>query len=213
MSPHQARRPLRRLRQRHQLSLREASERAGLSGSFLSAVERGGSGASIANLQRLAAAYGTTLPGPFGASNATGPRTARTRARSLPRPGNHLRAVLQILLGAKLEDGVDAHALEASDFCLQAGSVVDLRDAKVQAALGTNVGELAINFRSMTSGPAPTQMLGERCAASTRIDGLLFDSPAMPGKANLAVLEAALSLLGSSLAVNDPANNLFDSLP
>lgn len=92
-------------------------------------------------------------------------------------------------------------------------AVVDLRDAKVQAALGTSAGELAMNFRSVTSGPAATQMLGERCAASTRIDGLLFDSPAMPGKANLAVLEAALNLLGASLAVNDPANSLFDSLP
>jgi RES domain len=90
-------------------------------------------------------------------------------------------------------------------------SVVDLRDPKVQAALHTDSGELAINFRS-SAAPA-TQELGERCAASGRIDSLLFDSPAMPGKANLAVFEAALTKLGSSLAVNDPANNLVDSLP
>jgi len=55
-------------------------------------------------------------------------------------------------------------------------------------------------------------VLGERCAASGRIDGLLFDSPAMPGKANLAVFEASLTKLGSFLAVNDPNNNLVDSL-
>lgn len=69
-----------------------------------------------------------------------------------------------------------------------------------------------MNFRSVTSGPAATQMLGERCAASTRIAGLLFDSPAMPGRANLAVLKAALNLLEASFVVNDPAN-LFASLP
>ena len=56
-------------------------------------------------------------------------------------------------------------------------------------------------------------MLGERCAASGWIDGLVFDSPAMPGKANLAVFEASLTKLGSFLAVNDPTNNLVDSLP
>ncbi len=92
-------------------------------------------------------------------------------------------------------------------------AVVDLRDPKVQALLRTNSGELALNFRSATSAPAPTQLLGERCAASGRIDGLLFESPAMSGKANLAVLEAALRVLGSSLAVNDPTNRLSDSLP
>jgi RES domain-containing protein len=90
-------------------------------------------------------------------------------------------------------------------------AVVELRDPKVQAALRTSSGELALNFRS--SAPAATQELGERCAASGRIDGLLFDSPAMPGKANLAVLEASLTKLGSFVTVNDPNNNLVDSLP
>jgi RES domain-containing protein len=47
-------------------------------------------------------------------------------------------------------------------------AVVDLRDPKVQALLHTSSGELAMNFRS--SAPAATQELGERCAASGRID-------------------------------------------
>jgi RES domain-containing protein len=92
-------------------------------------------------------------------------------------------------------------------------AVVDLCDPKVQMILQTNSAEIVMNFRSITSGSAPTQLLGERCLASGRIDGLLFDSPAMPGKTNLAVFEAALAVLGSSLAVNDPSNNLLDSLP
>ena len=104
-----------------------------------------------------------------------------------------------------------ATAIVPVEFDLKA--VVDLRDPKVLTLLQTNSAEIAMNFRSIMPGPAPTQVHGERCAASGRIDGLLFDSPALPGKADLAVFEAAVPLLGSSLAVNDPANNLFDSLP
>ncbi len=43
------------------LTLREAAERSGLSASFVSAVERGISGASVSALRRLLDAYGTTL--------------------------------------------------------------------------------------------------------------------------------------------------------
>jgi DNA-binding transcriptional MerR regulator len=69
-------RPLRRLRHELGLSLREASERSGLSFSFLSALERSMTGASIATLQRLVAAYGTTLQELFG---VTEPGDARAR--------------------------------------------------------------------------------------------------------------------------------------
>jgi RES domain-containing protein len=92
-------------------------------------------------------------------------------------------------------------------------AVIDLRDPNVQTTLQTSSAEIALNFRSLAAGPAPTQVLGERCCISGQIDGLLFESPAMPRKANLAVFEAALILLRSSIAVNDPNNNLFDSLP
>jgi DNA-binding transcriptional MerR regulator len=56
---------LRRLRAERGLSLRDASRRAGVSVSFLSALERGVSGASVSTLQRLTAAYGTTMLGLF----------------------------------------------------------------------------------------------------------------------------------------------------
>ena len=104
-----------------------------------------------------------------------------------------------------------ATAIVPVQFDLKA--VIDLRDLRVQKILRTNSRELAMNFRSITGQPTRSQRLGEHCAASGRIDGLLFDSPAMPGKTNLAVLEAALIALGSSLTVNDPANHMLDSLP
>jgi RES domain len=104
-----------------------------------------------------------------------------------------------------------ATAIVPVQFHLKA--VIDLGDPDVQTVLHTNSAEIAMNFRSVMPRPAPTQLLGERCSASRQIDGLLFDSPAMPGKADLAVLEGTLRVLGSSLVVNDPVNNLVDSLP
>lgn len=52
---------LRELRSSHGLSLRQAAARSGLSVSFISAVERGATRASIATLQRLTSAYHVTL--------------------------------------------------------------------------------------------------------------------------------------------------------
>src|SRR4051812_21843113 len=58
---------LRRLRTRVHKTLKEISETTGLSISFISALERGGSGASVASLRRLAGAYGVTMRELFGA--------------------------------------------------------------------------------------------------------------------------------------------------
>ena len=66
-------RPLRRLRHERGLSLRAAASRAGLSTSFLSSLERGTTGASIASLQRLTAAYGTTIAELYGPGDVAGP--------------------------------------------------------------------------------------------------------------------------------------------
>jgi RES domain-containing protein len=94
-------------------------------------------------------------------------------------------------------------------------AVVELRDSAVHKLLQTDSVELSINFRSVPAGAprAATQILGERAAASLRIDGLLYESPARPGHFDLAVIEAALRPLGSSLVVNDPNNKLSDALP
>ncbi len=58
---------LRRLRVRAHKTLKEVSEATGLSISFISALERGGSGASVASLRLLAEAYGVTMRELFGA--------------------------------------------------------------------------------------------------------------------------------------------------
>ncbi len=58
---------LRRLRVKAHKTLKEVSEATGLSISFISALERGGSGASVASLRSLAGAYGVTMRKLFGA--------------------------------------------------------------------------------------------------------------------------------------------------
>jgi len=95
-------RRLRRLRASRRLSLREASERTGLSVSFLSALERGVSGASVATLQRITAAYGTTLLELFGRA-ASGARTRLVRAdeRQVLRMGDAEVRIEQLAQGAR----------------------------------------------------------------------------------------------------------------
>jgi len=97
---------------------------------------------------------------------------------------------------------------------LELRSVVDLRDRINQRILRTNAAELLFNFRSlgMKAPPAATQLLGDGVAASARIDGLIYESPAYPGHNDLAVIESALAVLGSSLVVNDPGG-VADRLP
>jgi DNA-binding transcriptional MerR regulator/quercetin dioxygenase-like cupin family protein len=58
---------LRRLRVRAHKTLKEVSAATGLSISFISALERGGSGASVASLRLLAGAYGVNMREVFGA--------------------------------------------------------------------------------------------------------------------------------------------------
>jgi len=58
---------LKRLRARAHKTLKEVSKATGLSISFISALERGGSGASVASLKLLAGAYGVSMRELFGA--------------------------------------------------------------------------------------------------------------------------------------------------
>ncbi len=91
-------------------------------------------------------------------------------------------------------------------------AVIDLRLSKVQKLLKTTAAEINANFRTFLSSPAPSQVFGEACAATQRIDGLLYESSARPGHHNLAVIERALRPLRSRLIVSDP-NGLSDTLP
>jgi transcriptional regulator with XRE-family HTH domain len=68
---------LRVIRNRRRQTLREVAERAGLSESFLSQVERGRASASVASLRRIADALGIAISDLFQPDEASRPRVLR----------------------------------------------------------------------------------------------------------------------------------------
>ena len=139
-------RPLRRLRIEHGMSLREASSRAGVSISFLSALERGMTGASVATLQRLTAAYGTTMlelvdGTPF---SAEAPRLVRAdrrrwldvgsgqvRIEQLAEGARQLEPQLFVLAPGATSDGAYAHDGEEFLYVLAGAVTVWVGDREV----------------------------------------------------------------------------------
>jgi transcriptional regulator with XRE-family HTH domain len=72
---------LRTLRRARRLTLREIADRASLSESFVSQLERGQSGATIQSLQRISDALGVDVSDLFAEDGPTGPRILRRDAR------------------------------------------------------------------------------------------------------------------------------------
>jgi len=98
---------LRRLRQQAGLRLAQAAQRAGVSPSFLSGVERSLATASVATVQRLAAAYGSNVLELFGLPS---------QPNRLLGPGD--RQVLEAHPGVRVELlSTGATRLEAMLFC------------------------------------------------------------------------------------------------
>jgi DNA-binding transcriptional MerR regulator len=139
-------RPLRRLRIQHGLSLREASARAEVSVSFLSALERGMTGASVATLQRLTAAYGTTMLELVGAARppADAPRLVRAgqrraldigsgqvRIEQLAEGARQLEPQLFVLAPGATSDGAYAHDGEEFLYVLAGAVTVWVGDHEV----------------------------------------------------------------------------------
>lgn len=85
---------LRVLRVRRRLTLREVADRAGLSESFLSRLERGRTSVSIASLQRIAAAVGVEVSDLFGSEGETSHRVVRRGARDTVAFGTLARKAL-----------------------------------------------------------------------------------------------------------------------
>jgi DNA-binding transcriptional MerR regulator/quercetin dioxygenase-like cupin family protein len=133
---------LRSLRERQDLSLREAADRSGLSVSFVSSLERGASGASVATLQRLTAAYGTTLAGLFAQAGASpgnrlvtaGDRPVlrlggeAVRIEQLARGSTQLEPQLFVLAAGASSDGSYAHAGEEFLYLLSGAATVWVGD-------------------------------------------------------------------------------------
>lgn len=82
---------LRRLRLKAHKTLKDVSEATGLSISFISALERGGSGASVASLRLLADTYGTNMRELFGADLDQSTPLVRQAERPVMRWDNNVQ--------------------------------------------------------------------------------------------------------------------------
>jgi DNA-binding transcriptional MerR regulator/mannose-6-phosphate isomerase-like protein (cupin superfamily) len=82
---------LRAFRREQGLTLREAASRSGLSTSFISSLERGVSGASVATLRRLLEAYGRTVGDLLRGAAPSGSRRVRPSDRRVLDAGRGIR--------------------------------------------------------------------------------------------------------------------------
>ena len=82
---------LRAARLERRLTLRSAASSAGLSASFVSALERDVTGASLSTLKRLTGVYGTTVAGLLRGSGIGAGRLVRARERRIAAPGDGIR--------------------------------------------------------------------------------------------------------------------------
>jgi transcriptional regulator with XRE-family HTH domain len=85
---------LRVLRRARRQTLRDVAQRARVSESFLSQLERGRTGASIASLQGIAAALGVEVSDLFAESSQIGPRVLRREDRAYVSWGSFGRKAL-----------------------------------------------------------------------------------------------------------------------
>ncbi len=113
---------LRALRATAGLSLRGVASRAGLSPSFVSGLERGTTGASVAALVRLAAVFDTTVAALIGADD--GAPEDRAAASRVVRRGRH--AAIDAGRGVRIEELATQPALlEPQLFVLAPGATSD----------------------------------------------------------------------------------------
>jgi transcriptional regulator with XRE-family HTH domain len=151
---------LRDIRQLRRATLRTIADRAGVSESFLSQVERGRASASIASLRRIAGALGVTVADLFEPSGPPQPRVLRRNERPslsfgilgrkhllTPRPLQHLEVFVgELDPGGSTGAEPYAHGDSEELFVVIAGSV--------QLELGGSTYELesgdSIDYRSST---------------------------------------------------------------
>ena len=131
---------LRRLRVKAHKTLKEVSEATGLSISFISALERGGSGASVASLRRLAGSYGVTMRELFGADLEAATPLVQSADRPVMQWDNGVRfeemasgekvmdpSYLRVPAGAGSE-GFYSHTGEEFIYVISGHLLVELRD-------------------------------------------------------------------------------------
>jgi transcriptional regulator with XRE-family HTH domain len=131
---------LRSLRTRRRKTLQEVSEATGLSRSFLSMLENGETGASVASLSSIAKYHGTSMRELLGAGLREGSRLLRPGDRRVAEMPNGVR-ISELAAGGRLmdptlyqvppragSDGFYSHQGEEFMYVLKGSIFVDLKD-------------------------------------------------------------------------------------
>ena len=167
-------RRLREIRTARRLTLREVADRAGISESFLSQVERGRTGATIASLQRIAAALDLAVSDLF-APDSSRPRVLRRDDRSelafgrlarksllTPKPFETLEVVSATFeAGGSTGDEPYTHGDSEELFLVVSGTVqLQLGEEIVTLAAGDSARyRSSMPHRVSNPGPAPSEVL------------------------------------------------------
>jgi transcriptional regulator with XRE-family HTH domain len=152
---------LREIRLLRRATLRTIADRAGVSESFLSQVERGRASASVASLRRIAGALGVSVSDLFDSSGPPSPRVLRRNERPslsfgvlgtkrllTPRPLSHLEVFVgELDVGGST--GTEPYAHGDSE------ELLIVLNGTVQLELGGEIHELesgdSIDYRSSTT--------------------------------------------------------------
>jgi DNA-binding transcriptional MerR regulator/mannose-6-phosphate isomerase-like protein (cupin superfamily) len=131
---------LRSLRARERKTLQEVSEVTGLSRSFLSTLENGDTGASVASLSAIAQAYGTSMRKLLGAGLKEGTRLLRPGDRRVAEMPNGVK-IAELAAGGHLmdptlyyvppnagSDGFYSHQGEEFMYVVKGSVFVELKD-------------------------------------------------------------------------------------
>jgi len=166
---------LRMIRMVRRCTLREVAERAGLSESFLSQVERGRASASIASLRRIAEGLGISMADLFQPSGPTEPRVLRRDERPAlalgilgrkmlltPRPLHHLEVFVGEL-DPQGSTGAEQYAHGDSEelFVVLSGTVrLELGDDVHELETGDSIGYWSSTpHRVSNAGDGPAEVM------------------------------------------------------
>lgn len=145
-------RKLNELRRERNLSLREAAERSGLSASFISLVERGGTEIAISRLVRLTDAYGVLVADLLAETKASNEKlkVAMAEGRHIAEAKGKVEVVyipapewsaqpftVRLKPGARLED--IAHAGEEFFHCVSGNPTVEVNGHRYELQPGDTV--------------------------------------------------------------------------
>ncbi|MBE7539050.1 MAG: cupin domain-containing protein [Opitutaceae bacterium] len=186
------------LRKENRLTLREVSERSGISAAYLNRVERQKTPINIANLEKLAAAFGVSLTSFFEANDGDSPlvvtragqgRKVRFRGRkgfrvellAEDKKGKLLEPLLVDLSSAKSQVALQSHPGQEFNYVIEGRCVFIYGKERMELGAGDSVYfDAMVPHVCRAIAPTPTRMLAIVASRDYPLHGnisVLLDEP------------------------------------